>query len=144
MHCREHVVQLHHRIDDLKAAGAEIIVIGNGSPSFIDGFREETGWQGAIYTDPSLEVYKAAGLKRGVLKTFNLAAGWRSIGTLRRGIKQGRTQGDPWQQGGVLVVATNGDVLWSHASDGPGDNATVDEILAALRAPEAQRTAHRS
>lgn len=133
MHCREHVVQLHHRIDDLRASGAEIFVIGNGSPSFIAGFRDETGWAGPIYVDPSLEVYKAAGLKRGVLKTFNPAAAWRSIGTLRRGIRQGRTQGDPWQQGGVLVVAPSGDVLYTHASEGPGDNASADEILTALR-----------
>lgn len=126
-------MQLHRRIDDLKATGAEIYVIGNGSPSFIEGFREETGWQGPIYVDPSLEVYKAAGLKRGVLKTFNPAAAWRSIGTLRRGFRQGRTQGDPWQQGGVLVIARGGEVLWSHASEGPGDNASADEIVTALR-----------
>ena len=122
-------MQLHRRIDELHAAGAEVFVIGNGSPSFIEGFREQTGWQGAIYTDPSLAVYQAAGLKRGVLKTFNASAAWRSIGTLRRGIKQGRTQGDAWQQGGVLVIAPSGDVLGAHASDGPGDNATADQIL---------------
>jgi AhpC/TSA antioxidant enzyme len=137
MHCREHVVQLHHRIDDLKATGAEIVVIGNGSPSFIDGFREETGWRGPIYVDPSLEVYKAAGLKRGVLRTFSPAAALRSIGTLSRGVRQGRTQGDPWQQGGVLVISRSGDVLWSHASAGPGDNASAEQILSALRAPAA-------
>src|SRR5262245_52760613 len=132
MHCREHVVQLHRRIDDLKASGAEVYVIGNGTPSFIAGFRETTGWQGPIYTDPSLEVYKAAGLKRGVLKTLNPIGAIRSIGTLRRGFRQGRTQGDSWQQGGVLVIAPGGDVLWTHASEGPGDNATPDQILAAL------------
>ena len=127
-------MQLHRHIDEIHAAGAELYVIGNGSPSFIDGFREATGWAGALYTDPSLEVYKAAGLKRGVLKTFNIAAGIRSIGTLRRGIKQGRTQGDNLQQGGVLVVARGGEVKWAHVSDYAGDNASVDEILAALRA----------
>ncbi len=144
MHCREHVVQLHREIDSIRATGAELYVIGNGSPSFIEGFRDETGWRGPLYTDPSLEVYKAAGLQRGVLKTFNLSAAWRSVGTLRRGFRQGRTQGDAWQQGGVLVIAPSGDVLWTHASEGPGDNASADEILAALRAPEAQRTAQRS
>jgi hypothetical protein len=133
MHCREHVVQLHRRIDELEATGAGIYVIGNGAPHFIEGFREHTGWRGPLYTDPSLAVYEAAGMKRGVLTTLNLGAGLRSIGALRRGAKQGRTQGDPWQQGGVLVVASNGDVLWSQASDGPGDNASVDEIVAAIR-----------
>jgi hypothetical protein len=133
MHCREHVVQLHRRIDELHAAGCEVFVIGSGSPSFVEGFREETGWRGPIYVDPSLEVYKIAGLKRGVLSTFNLASAWRSVGTLKRGVRQGRTQGDPWQQGGVLVIAPSGEVLWSHASEGPGDNATADDILRALR-----------
>ncbi len=132
MHCREHVVQLRRRIDDLHAAGCEVFVIGNGTPSFIEGFRAETGWRGAIYVDPSLAVYKAAGLQRGVLSTFNLSAAWRSVGTLRRGVKQGRTQGDPWQQGGVLVVSPAGEIRWSHASDGPGDNASADDILRAI------------
>ena len=133
MHCREHVVQLHRRIDDLHAAGAEVFVIGNGAPTFIAGFRDEVRWTGPIYTDPTLAVYRAAGLKRGVLATVNLAGAWRSVGALRRGAKQGRTQGDQWQQGGVVVVATNGDVLWTHASEGPGDNATADQIISALR-----------
>jgi len=133
MHCREHVVQLHRRIDELHATGAEIYVIGNGSPSFIEGFRETTGWRGPIYTDPSLAVYNAAGLKRGVMKTLNPLGAMRSVGTLARGFKQGRTQGDPWQQGGVLVIAPTGDIRWTHESGGPGDNASVDQILRALR-----------
>jgi hypothetical protein len=45
---------------------------------------------------------------------------------------QGRTQGDQWQQGGVLVIAPGGDVLFAHASGAPGDNATVDDILTAI------------
>jgi AhpC/TSA antioxidant enzyme len=133
MHCREHVVQLHRRIEDLHAAGADVDVIGNGSPSFIEGFRETTGWRGPIYTDPSLAAYQAAGLQRGVRATFNLASAWRSVGTIARGVRQGRTQGDPWQQGGTLVVTPAGRILWAHASGGPGDNSTADQILAALR-----------
>jgi hypothetical protein len=125
------VVQLHRRIDELSAR-ADVIVIGNGSPSFIDGFRETTGWRGPVLTDPSLAVYNAAGLKRSVLRTLDPRGALRGLKTLSKGIMQGRTQGDQWQQGGVLVIATNGDVLWSHASGGPGDNATVDQILTAI------------
>jgi hypothetical protein len=132
MHCREHVVQLHRGIDRIRAAGAEVHVIGNGSPSFIDGFREETGWDGAIYTDPSLEVFARAGMKRGVMSTLRPMAAVRSIRTLARGFRQGRTQGDQWQQGGVLVVMPDGAIRWRHASESPGDNASVDEIERAL------------
>jgi len=127
------VVQLHRRIDDIRATGAELYVIGNGSPSFMDGFREATGWDGPLYTDPSLEVYTAAGLKRGVLRTFSARSTVKALGALREGFRQGRTHGDPWQQGGVLVVAPSGDVLWSHASERAGDNASADAIIAAMR-----------
>ena len=126
-------MQLHRRIDELRATGAEVFVIGNGSPNFIDGFRETTGWRGPLYTDPSLEVYKAAGLKRGVLKTLNARAAIKALGALRGGNRQGRTQGDEWQQGGVLVIAPGGDVLWSQVSEYAGDNAAVDDIVAAVR-----------
>lgn len=127
-------MQLHRRIDDLRATGAELIVIGNGSPQFIDGFRETTGWPGPVYTDPSLEVYNAAGLKRGVTTVLNARAALKALGALRGGRRQGRTQGDTWQQGGVLVISPSGDVIWAQVSEFAGDNAAPDTIIAALRA----------
>jgi hypothetical protein len=132
MHCREHVVQLHRDIDKIHAAGAELFVIGNGTPNFIQGFRENTKYDGPLYTDPSLEVYKAAQLKRGVTRVLNLKAAISSAKSLARGNRQGLMQGDAWQQGGVLVIAPSGDVRWHHASDHPGDNASVDQITRAL------------
>ncbi len=125
-------MQLHRDLDKLHAAGAELHVIGNGSPSFIDGFREETKWTGPIYTDPSLATYKAAELKRGVAKTFDPRAIGGTIKAVMRGGRQGRVQGDPWQQGGVLVIARDGTVLMQDVSDRPGDNAQAPEIIAAL------------
>lgn len=132
MFCREHVVQLHRTIDDIHAAGAELYVIGNGTPNFIAGFRETTGYDGPLYVDPSLEAYRVAGLKRGVLSTFGPRSALRGIRTLTRGHKQGRTQGDPWQQGGTLVVDPGGQVIMAHVSSGAGDNAAPEQILSAL------------
>jgi hypothetical protein len=133
LHCREHVAQLLGDVEAVHAAGAELYVIGNGSPSFIAGFREQTGWTGLVYTDPSLAVYRAAQLKRSVGATLDprsLTNAWKA---LRHGSRQGRTQGDQWQQGGTLVVAPSGEVRWHHASGRPGDNATGAQIVAALR-----------
>jgi hypothetical protein len=127
------VVQLHRRIDDIHAAGAELIVIGNGSPSFIDGFREATGWDGPLYTDPSLAVFEAAGLKRGLRRVLNARAAVAALGALRGGFRQGRTQGDALQQGGVLVIAPGDELRWAHVSEHAGDNASADDIVAALR-----------
>ena len=125
-------MQLHRDIDKIHAAGAELYVIGNGSPSFIDGFCEETGYDGPIFTDPSLAVYKAAELKRGVTKTFDPRALGATLKAFAHGTRQGRTQGDPWQQGGVLVIGTGGDIKWHHASARPGDDPSVAQIVRAL------------
>lgn len=125
-------MQLHRDHDKLTAAGVDLVVIGNGAPNFIAGFREHTGYDGALYTDPSLAVYRAAQLKRGITKTLDPRALGKTIAAFKSGYRQGRTQGDPWQQGGVLLVATDGRVLWHHASDRPGDNATAAQIVAAL------------
>jgi hypothetical protein len=128
------VVQLHHRIEAIRAAGAELTVIGNGSPSFIAGFRENTHYDGPLYTDPSLEVYQRAGLKRGVLKVLSPRAALAALGALKGGFRQGRTQGDTLQQGGVLVISPSGDVIWAHVDDFSGDNADPDDIVRALSA----------
>lgn len=125
-------MQLHRDVERIHGAGAELVVIGNGAPHFIAGFREVTGYSGALYTDPSLKVYEAAHLERGLLKVLNPGALFSTIGSLARGNKQGRPQGDQLQQGGVLVVASGGELLWQHTSKHPGDNASVEEIVGAL------------
>ena len=125
-------MQLHRDLDAIHRANAELYVIGNGTPSFIAGFRDETGFTGAVYTDPSLEVYKAAELKRSVARTLDPRSLGKAFRAFRDGQRQGRTQGDAWQQGGVLAVAPSGEVRCHHASDRPGDNATGAQIVAAL------------
>jgi hypothetical protein len=126
------VVQLHRDEPLLQASGLALHVIGNGAPTFIAGFRETTGFTGAIYTDPSLAVFRAAELRSGLRTILSLGAIARTFGSLRRGFRQGRTQGSALQQGGVLVIAPDGGVRWQHVSSGPGDNATAVEIVAAV------------
>ena len=127
-------MQLHRDKGLLDAAGMDVAVIGNGSPSFIAGFRDETGWKGPVYTDPSRRVYEAAQLKRSVMKTLDPRAAAVALRALARGHRQGLVpQGDQWQQGGVLVVAPDGRVLWHHASDRPDDHPGAEEILRAIQ-----------
>ena len=117
----------------LHRAGIEnLVVVGNGAPMFIGGFRETTGFTGPIFTDPSLEVYKAAQLKRGAMTLLKLRAAAATVGALRRGFRQVGTQGDATQQGGVMVVAPDGRILYHHISEYPGDNASPEAIRSHL------------
>ncbi|MEJ7599492.1 MAG: peroxiredoxin-like family protein [Kofleriaceae bacterium] len=126
------MVQLHCSIEDIHRAGAELVVIGNGTPSFIAGFRETTGFEGPLYTDPTLAAYQAAELERGMLRTFSPRGLGKAVSAFRRGARQGRTQGDAFQQGGVLVIAPGGKLRWRHASKFAGDNAPAERVVAAL------------
>jgi alkyl-hydroperoxide reductase/thiol specific antioxidant family protein len=132
MFCREHVVQLHREIDSIHRLGAELIVLGNGAPHFVAGFRETTHYDGPIYCDPQRAAYRAAELKRSRLLNFTPMAAARAVRTLARGFRQGRVQGDDAQQGGVVVIRSDGEILYYHQSSGAGDNAPTAAILAAL------------
>jgi hypothetical protein len=128
------VVQLHRKIDQLHAAGAELVIIGNGAPMFIAGFRERSGYKGPLYTDPSLATYKAAHLGRGFGKTFNPLSIGATVKAFAHGSRQRGVEGDAYQQGGVVVIAPGGVVKWHHISKRLGDNATMEQIVASLKA----------
>jgi hypothetical protein len=141
MFCREHVVQLHHEKARIEAAGARLVVIGSGTPNFIAGFRENTGFDGLILSDPSLSAYKVAGMRRDMWRNFTPLSAAYAVRALARGHMQGRTQGDASQQGGVLVIEPPGHIVFEHLSKLAGDNAPPADILAALEARRSQPSA---
>lgn len=127
-------MQLHRERAHIEAAGATLQVIGNGAPMFMAGFRETTGYDGALYTDPSLAVYRALDLRRGAGTIVSARAAMNAVRALRGGFRQGRVQGDATQQGGLLIVAPDGTIRYRHADRVAGDHAPLRDVLAALRA----------
>jgi hypothetical protein len=134
MFCREQVAQLRDALDEIRAAGAELVVVGNGRPEHARDFREAQGVRFPLLVDPDLASYAAAGLRRGVLSTIGPRSLGHALRALRGGARQGVTRGDPWQLGGVLVIRPPGAVVYRHASREAGDHPPVHEILRALRA----------
>jgi hypothetical protein len=123
------VADLAKQAGEFEKRNAQLIVIGNGAPNFISAFREETGYQGLLYTDPSLETYKLLNLKRGVGSLFgfkSLKAGIRAVSS---GYLQTEIQGDALQQGGA-VIAGPGDVLhYVYRNKEAGDHPPIKEML---------------
>lgn len=125
-------MQLHGHVDEIESRGAKLHLIGNGAPNFIDGFREVTGYTGSIYTDPSLKSYEAAGLLRSKRATFGLRSLKAGVKSFAQGERQGSRQGDPFQQGGAVVISSDAEVLYSHRSSAGGDNVSAADLLRAL------------
>lgn len=125
-------MQLHRERDRIGAAGATLHVIGNGPPMFMAGFRDTTGYDGPLYSDPSLAVYRALELRRGWRTIVSARAAGNAVRALRGGFRQGRTQGDATQQGGVLVIGKDGRIHYRHADEVAGDHPPVADVLAAV------------
>lgn len=125
-------MQLHRERHRLEEVGVDLVIIGNGTANFIAGFRERSGYEGIIYTDPERAAYKALGLRRGVRSTFSPGAVKSAIRAYRQGFRQTGTEGDALQQGGVFVVAPTGESLYSYRSRRPGDHPPIDDIVAAV------------
>lgn len=119
-------------VDAIRELGAELAVIGNGTPAQAKDFAAEYDLPFPLYVDPKLEAYRAAGLRRGVLDTLNASTFTHAIRALRTGARQGLTKGDPWQLGGAFVVAPGGRVAFRHVSRDAGDHADLEKVKKAL------------
>ena len=81
--------------------------------------------------------FHAAGMKQGKLATLGPATWKRGFRAFKEGFRQHRTQGNPWQQGGVLVVDRGGKLLYAYSADSAGDHPPIGDVLGALPAPVA-------
>ena len=107
--------------------------MGNGSVPAAATFQRERVPEFAVFTDPSLETFRALGMRRGVRATLGLSSAVAAARALMRGRRQTSVQGDPWQQGGTYVVATGGLIVYAKPNRTAGDRPDVEAALAALR-----------
>ncbi len=118
----------------LTAAGARLVFVGTGLPAMAADFARTHAGGHAVLSDPQRRAFAAAGMRRTLWSTLHwrlLANAWRA---LRAGFRQTKVQGDPWQQGGVLVFDARGVVRHQEVDGAAGDVLDVAAVLAAARA----------
>ena len=119
-------------LEQIRSAGAELHAIGSGRPEHLAGFVDELKVEFPSWTDPGRKTFEVAGFKRGLWSSLgpgNLAGAFRALGA---GHRQGPVQGDTLQQGGVLLIGTDGAVRWSYVNEEAADHASPQLILEAL------------
>jgi hypothetical protein len=121
------------RADEIREAGAELVVVGNGSPQQARWFAEEQRAPVTVVTDPDLAVFRAIGARRGPVSSLGPATFLRSLRAWRNGFRSSAVMGDPLQQGAVWVVLPGGRVAYRYASAWAGDHPEPAEILGALK-----------
>jgi hypothetical protein len=128
-------VQLHRAREQFEDAGAPLVLIGQLTPRHAAHFRRRQGIELPVLADERRASYKAAGAK---VATFSELLGPKVVAkglltSARTGARQGKTLGHPAQLGGAIVIAPGNDVVWSHMAGDASDNASPEEILAAVR-----------
>ena len=129
MFCRERAARFSGQRDRLSATGVGLVFIGNGTVDMARDFARSFDVQDPLYTDPGRASYKALGLRRSFGLMKSLGRGRRAMAS---GFRQGKTAGDVWQQGGVVLFDEGGAVRWKHVDDGAGDAADLEGFLAAV------------
>lgn len=131
--CHEQVAQLRDATADIEARGARLRIVGNGSVEFARSFAVEHQLEEDVFTDPERSVYSALGMARNLGATFSLGTLTGGVRAFRRGYRQKQVQGDPWQQGGVVIVSQEDELLFEHINQHAGDHPRISDILSAIR-----------
>jgi hypothetical protein len=118
---------------ELDKMNVGLVAIGSGTPDQARAFVEKFNFQGKMYVNPGLSVYKAFGLKRGIWKTLGPASAWRAIRAMLRGNRQGSTAGDLWQQGGMFVLGPGRQLLFKHRNPAAGKQADLKAVVEAAK-----------
>jgi peroxiredoxin len=131
--CRERAAQVRAHESALSAAGARLVFVSTGAPAMAADFANQHAGGHAVLSDAGRIAFTAAGMRRSLWSTLR----WRTVRNawraFRRGHRQGRLQGDAWQQGGVVVFDARGRVLHHAVDQAGGDELDVEAILAAVR-----------
>lgn len=126
------MARLAPRLLDLHELGLTTVFVGNGLPSHIDGFIARHGLgdkKVTVVTDPSLKTFAAAGFARSVWSTLGPRAVWGELRAFGAGYRQYGIEGDPYQQGGVVLVDQDGTIAYYYANATPGAHADTGDIV---------------
>lgn len=119
-------------LPEIEKRGAGLVVVGPGKPEHLPAFRQVTGYQGALFTDPSLKAYKAAGLASGILSVLHPRSLLGYLRAFGGGFRPRGVKGNPAQQGGTFVLGPGERVRFEWRDRFSGDHPDLSAVLAAL------------
>ncbi|HEY8078165.1 MAG TPA: peroxiredoxin-like family protein, partial [Labilithrix sp.] len=130
--------ELAPRIAELDALGVCTAIIGSGTREQLEGFVDRLALHDRrvrVFTDPSLAVFRRAGLERSIWGTFGPVALVQLVRAVAHGHRNSLPpQGDYAQQGGTLLVRKGGEIVVYDRQASLGERmAIVDVVDAALR-----------
>jgi peroxiredoxin len=124
---------LRARDSELEAAGARLVFVGTGTPAMAADFARAHAGPHPVLSDTARASFQAAGMRRSPWSFLHWRFLRNVVRAFRRGFRQTKVQGDPWQQGGVLVFDAQGRLRHEQADRAGGDPLDLDAVFTAVR-----------
>lgn len=129
--CRQQVADITPYLDRIRASGAEVFLVGNGTVDEARAFNDEQPLGMRVLTDPTRHAFCAAGMRRGPRTVMRPSVILKGIRAFLAGFRQTAVAGDPLQQGGIVVVGRDGRERFRYVGDYAGDHAAPAAVLRA-------------
>ena len=126
---------MRQREEDFKEAGAQVVLVGMGSPRQAEAFRERFQIRFPIICDTDRQLYRAYHLKRmGFFSLFSPSLALKGLSAMSQGHLMGIPEGDIHQLSGVFVIDASGRIRFRYHSKDPSDLPPMADLLSAVGA----------
>lgn len=133
--CREQVQDLNAHPD------WNILFICQAQPDEAGEFKNAMNSPHHFACDPEAKLYEEFGLERGGLRElFSAPVVKRGFQAWGKGVRQGRTIGDPWRMPGEFIFNTEGNLVWENRARHAADHSPAEILGAALKRASASST----
>ena len=127
------MAQLRRNKNSFAKAGAQVVLVGMGTPSESAEFAEKFNVPFPIVADPQKKLYRRFELKQmSTLGFFSPSLALKGVAAIVGGHSIGMPQGDVRQLPGVFIINTAGQIVFSHFSNNPADHPDAKTIIAAI------------
>lgn len=128
------MAQLRLKKLHFEQAGAQVILVGMGTPEESATFKMKFDVPFPLISDPKRQLYQAFGLKRvTAMGLFSPSVAVKGVLAMSKGHTVGIPIGDVRQLPGVFIINTDGQIVYSYFASDPSDHPDPDTILKALK-----------
>ena len=128
------MAQLRLKKQNFDQAGAQVMLVGMGTPEESSAFEMKFDIPFSLISDPKRQLYQAFGLKQvSALELLSPSVAFKGFLAMTKGHTIGIPIGDVRQLPGVFIINTDGRIVYSHFASDPSDHPDPDAILEALK-----------
>jgi hypothetical protein len=129
MLCSDQIAQLSEIESQLNDLNAELFIIGSSTIEQAAAARASLNSPFVFLVDPDRKSFKAAKMRKDLGSTFNFRTVPAIVRAWRNGHRQSRLQGDPFQQGGAVIILPNDTIALEFISQFGGDHPLPQQII---------------